>query len=348
VEPIGIAIEVRSAETFGARNARDSYDWEFTPVGQTLPSKGPISVTERCAGPASEAHQTQRRGGCSIPDNPLIINDIHCPRPSSTPLTGAGRCIPAWTLHSHDLERVQERGGSTLPSSFQAGDGPMLCIACLGTGEFPGKRTCQRCAGQGDLPDTRLNNPMCPYCIGKGRDRFHKGQLCSVCDGWGRLPSGEDSGPTVDIVHAAPKQPVAETNEPGDPDPLEDVLRSLVGDVEVCDPSLAASSLDSLRLLRRCDLIRVLTHDIDADVLPHIREFTRELPRFLFRRYGGREIRDRYVLTKSEIIFLGPTTEDGNGPPPTLIRVPVEVAGEMIQDVRVGFNRLWSAGNRLG
>jgi len=152
---------------------------------------------------------------------------------------------------------------------------------------------------------------------------------------------------------------VAETNEPGDPDPpydkhqgnrnqLEDVLRSMVGDVEVCDPSLATSSLDRLRLLDRCDLIRVLTHGVDANVLPRIREFTRELPRFLFRRYGGREISDRYVLTTTEIFFLGPSTEDGNGRSPTLIRVPVDVAGEMIQDVRVGFDRLWRAGDRLG
>ncbi len=235
----------------------------------------------------------------------------------------------------------------------------MLCLPCLGTGEFPGRRTCRRCAGQGDLPDTRLNNPMCPVCIGKGRDPFHKGQLCSVCDGWGRLPGEEDSGRTVDMVRAVPKQPVAETDEPGDPDPLydrhpgnpnelEDVLRSMVGDVEVCDPSLAAVSLDRLRLLRRCDMIRVLTDDVDADVVPRIREFTRELPRFLFRRYGGREIRDRYLLTTTEIVFLDPSTKDGNGRSPTLIRVPVDVAGEMIEDVRVGFNRLWSAGARLG
>ena len=235
----------------------------------------------------------------------------------------------------------------------------MLCLPCLGTGEFPGRRTCQRCAGQGDLPDTRLNSPMCPYCIGRGRDPFHKGKLCSACDGWGRLAGKDDSGRTVDRVRTAPKQPIAETNEPGDLDPLydghpgdrnqlEDVLRSMVGDVEVCDPSLAVNSLNRLRLLCRCDMIRVLTHDVDADVLPRIREFTRELPRFLFRRYGGREIRDRYLLTTTEIVFLDPSTRSGNGRSPTLIRVPVDVAGEMIEDVRVGFNRLWSAGDRLG
>jgi hypothetical protein len=95
-------------------------------------------------------------------------------------------------------------------------------------------------------------------------------------------------------------------------------------------------------------MIRVLTHDVDADVLPRIREFTRELPRFLFRQYGGREIRDRYLLTTTEIVFLGPSTDDGNGRSATPIRVPVDVAGEMIEDVRVGFNRLWSAGDRLG
>ena len=235
----------------------------------------------------------------------------------------------------------------------------MLCLPCLGTGEFPGRRTCQRCAGQGDLPDTRLNNPMCPYCIGRGRDPFHKGQLCSACDGWGRLAGKDGSRRTVDMVRTAPKQPIAETNEPGELDPLYDghpgdrnqlehVLRSMVGDVEVCDPSLAANSLNRLRLLCRCDMIRVLTHDVDADVLPRIREFTRELPRFLFRRYGGREIRDRYLLTTTEIIFLGPSTDDGNGRSATPIRVSVDVAGEMIEDVRVGFNRLWSAGDRLG
>ena len=59
MEPIGFAIEVRSAETFGARNARDSYDWEFTPAGQTLPFLDPISV--RSGAPDPHPRATKRR-----------------------------------------------------------------------------------------------------------------------------------------------------------------------------------------------------------------------------------------------------------------------------------------------
>lgn len=231
----------------------------------------------------------------------------------------------------------------------------MLCLPCLGSGEFPSGRPCPRCAGGGGLPDTRATNPMCPYCVGTGRDPFHKGRLCFACDGWGRLPGPADPELASETAPAVPHEPARESGEsvspcgptPQSPIELEDLLRELAGDVDVCDPSLDEDSLHRLRLLDRCDMIRVLTYGVDADVFPRIREFVRELPRFLFRLYGGREFRDRYLLTSSEIIFLGPRPGDGGDDSPTLIRVPAQVAGEMIQEVRVGFNRLWSAGNKL-
>lgn len=233
----------------------------------------------------------------------------------------------------------------------------MLCLPCLGSGEFPKGRSCPRCGGGGDLPDTRLEKPMCPFCVGTGRDPFRKGKLCEVCDGWGRVPGPAKSGQAAETTHDTPRDSAGETYEgdsaslsvetPHHPNRLEDLLRDLVGDVDVCYPSFTTESLDHFRLLERCDMIRVLTCDVEADVLPRIREFVRVWPRFLFRRYGGREIRDRYLITCTEIIFVGPSPEDANGHSPTLIRVPADVAGEMIQDVRLGFNRLWGAGNTL-
>lgn len=210
------------------------------------------------------------------------------------------------------------------------------------------------------MPDDRANNAMCPYCIGKGRDPFHKGRLCTACEGWGRLPDRKEIATTEGATRTGTDRPdvAAKGREERDPppidratlptDPLEDLLRDMVGDVEVCEPSLDEECLERLRLLRRCDLIRVLAHDVDAHVVPRIREFTRELPRFLFRRYGGQEIHDRYVLTPSEIVFLGPRAGDGNGRGSALIRVPLGVAREMIEDVRLGFDKRWSAGERLG
>ncbi len=234
----------------------------------------------------------------------------------------------------------------------------MLCLPCLGSGEFPSGRPCPKCTGGGDLPDTRLANPMCPYCVGTGRDRFHKGKLCSACDGWGRVAGSADAGRMADTAQAGPRRSARKASETGDsgsprgstprnPTQLEDLLREMAGDVDICDPSLNEGSLDRLRLLDRCDMIRVLTHDVEANALPRIREFVRELPRFLFRLYGGRELRDRYLLTSTEIIFLGPGPSDSNDDSATLIQVPADVAGEMIQEVRLGFNQLWSAGNKL-
>jgi len=248
----------------------------------------------------------------------------------------------------------------------------MLCLPCLGTGEYPGGRTCPRCAGRGELPDDRLHNPMCPYCIGKGRDPFARGKLCSACDGWGRLPGKEQpeqavatlqgtpagdmpsrrsssGGGGVDAAPGVPKGAAAAGPHSRAPaaDRLDDLLGDMVGDVEVCVPSLDAGSLDRLRLLRRCDLIRVLAHDVEVGLVPRIRQFTRDLPRFLFRRYRGREIQDRFVLTPSEIIFLEPRPQEGNGRESMLIRVPSSVASEMIEDVRAGFDRKWRAAERL-
>lgn len=235
----------------------------------------------------------------------------------------------------------------------------MLCLPCLGSGEFPSGRPCPRCIGGGELPDTRLTNPMCPYCVGTGRDRFHRGKLCSACDGWGRVAGSADSGRVTDTAQTVPRVPDGKGQEtessaapgglkPGNLTELEHLLQEMAGDVDVCDPTLNEESLDRFRLLDRCDMIRVLTYDVDANALPRIREFVRELPRFLFRLYGGRELRDRYMLTSTEIIFLGPSPRGDEGDDsPALIRVPANVAGEMIQEVRLGFNQLWGAGNKL-
>lgn len=241
----------------------------------------------------------------------------------------------------------------------------MLCLPCLGTGEFPRGRTCERCSGRGDLPDARLANPMCPYCVGKGRDPFERGKLCSICDGWGRLPERRDPEP-VAIPAGGARAAVGATG-PGNrvssggrglalptgvwvapAVDLEKLLADLTGDVDLCEPRLAGDTLERLRLLARCDLIRVLTQEVDAEAYPHIREFTRELPRFLFRRYGGRVIADRYVLTPSEVVFLRPTGKDESSGLPSAIRVPATMAPEMVEDLRAGFNRMWSAGERLG
>ncbi len=233
----------------------------------------------------------------------------------------------------------------------------MLCLPCLGRGEFPRGRCCPRCDGSGNLPDTRLTKPMCPFCVGTGRDSFRKGRLCSACDGWGRVHGPADTERATETTHTAPRKPAGDTEECDSAslqgaavqhaNDLENLLCELMGDVAVCYPSFTEESLAGFRLLTRCDLIRVLTCDVEADLLPNIREFVQELPRFLFRRYGGREIRDRYLLTSTEVIFMGPGAADHNGHSPTLIRVPVDVAGEMIQDVRLAFNRLWAAGNSL-
>lgn len=218
----------------------------------------------------------------------------------------------------------------------------MLCLPCLGSGEFPSGRPCPMCQGRGDLPDTRAENPMCPFCIGTGRDRFHKGRLCSACGGWSRLPGPAEAARIADTKPPAPAEPA-----PRGPDPLQKLLQELAGDVDICDPSLDEDSLDRLRLLDRCDMIRVLTQDVQTAAFPRVRDFVRELPRFLFRQYCGRDLRDRYVLTSSEIVFVCPVNSDETADSPGLIRVPEAFAGEMIQEVRLVFNRLWSAGNTL-
>lgn len=241
----------------------------------------------------------------------------------------------------------------------------MLCVPCLGSGQFPAGQTCGRCGGRGTLPDQHADRPMCPYCIGTGRDPFHKGHLCSLCEGWGRVPERKvpaPANPTDGNASVAEDGRRAAGHEgslsrPGgvelvsptpSPRSLEDLLRDMAGDVDVCEPFLASDDFERIALLRGCDMVRVLAQEVEQDVLARIRPFTREFPHFLFRKYLGRAIRDRYVLTHREVIFLGPRPEAGNGASEALIRVPATVAGEMIEDVRVGYNRQWRAADRLG
>lgn len=235
----------------------------------------------------------------------------------------------------------------------------MLCLPCLGTGQYPQGRTCRRCGGRGELPGDRLHDPMCPYCIGTGRDPFHRGSLCACCDGWGRKSDQEQPSRAEDVRVAAPPVTDVEggSDGPGAPgeasDPevrgrLEDLLEGMGGDVEVSEPSLGVESLRRLRFLRNCDLVRVLAYDVDRETLSGVRGFTRELPLFLFRRYRGRELRDRYVMASNEIVFLEPQPRGGGEGGSRLIRVPASFAGEMIEDVRSTFDRVWRAAERLG
>jgi hypothetical protein len=200
---------------------------------------------------------------------------------------------------------------------------------------------------------------MCPYCIGTGRDPFQKGKLCSVCEGWARVPDEEtaplpSAGRTEGSVTSRKGESEASSAgvQSGVPTArarsLEDLMRDLAGDVDVCEPVLASDAFDRLHLLRHCDMIRVLAHEVEEPLLTRIRSYTKEFPHFLFRRYVGRAIRDRYLLTPVEVLFLSPRTDDGNGHQETMIRVPATIAGEMVEDVRVGYNRMWRAADRLG
>lgn len=220
----------------------------------------------------------------------------------------------------------------------------MKCPPCAGKGRhhYYVNSFCKICKGTGLLLDDRLNNPVCAPCNGTGRHHYYVNSYCEVCGGWGRLPkpvkdSTPKTGVIVTMVEAGkPRTAYVE---------LQDLLHDLNGIVRVCDPYYGTGTLYRLDLLSRCSEVRFLSRTPDLSekaILPRaMSEFRKEHPNFFFRRSLTTDFHDRFVLSDTEIIVLGHGLRDLGNKDSFVIRLPLDLAHDVIEATRNSFEGRW-------
>jgi len=228
----------------------------------------------------------------------------------------------------------------------------MHCPPCHGTGRaFRRGEKCQLCKGRGELPDEWENRPICNFCFGTGRGGIAQGHgaLCSVCGGYGHL------APEPEPVAVAVDGPLAFFIEAGKPRTaqlrLKDVFASLNGELRICDAYYGTGTLLRLDGLTHCAPVRFLTQIADTRERPQLpralTEFTAEHPAVEFRRHAGRDLHDRYVLAETEVILLGHGLKDIGSRESFIIRLPKELVGDLLHELRVSFDAKWTGASPL-
>ena len=220
----------------------------------------------------------------------------------------------------------------------------MKCPPCGGSGRhhYYVNEICKICKGIGSLPDDRLNNPVCAPCDGTGRHHYYVNAYCKDCGGWGRLPKP--------VKQTTPRTGVIVTMvEAGRPRTahvqLQRLLHDVKGTVRVCDPYYGTGSLYRLDLLSQCNEVRFLTRTPDSSertiLLRAISEFMKEHPNVLFRRSPSADFHDRFILSDNEIIVLGHGLKDLGNKDSFVIRLPLDLAHDVIDATRNNFDDRW-------
>jgi hypothetical protein len=220
----------------------------------------------------------------------------------------------------------------------------MKCPACDGKGKhhYYMNSLCKICKGTGSLPDDRLNNPVCPPCNGTGRHHYYANSYCTVCGGWGRLPKPtNDTMPKTGVIVT-----MVETNKPRTAHiELQALLKDISGVVRICDPYYGTGTLYRLDLLAKSNEVRFLSRTPDSGekaILPRaLSEFRKEHPHIFFRRSTTADFHDRFILSDVEIIVVGHGLKDLGNKDSFVIRLPLELAQDVIEATRKTFDDRW-------
>jgi len=219
----------------------------------------------------------------------------------------------------------------------------MKCPTCEEhPGRFPGAYDkCTVCEGTGTLPDSRISNPDCPVCKnhpGRFPGRY---DICSQCDGWGKLRD-EDVVAKKNLTIMVLKEGKPHTAH----SEIADIFKDLSGVIRVCDPYYGTGSLSRLELLQECQSIMFLTKKPDSSektyINKRIEEFNEEYPQFKFRKFKGKGLHDRYILSKEKLIILGQGIKDVGKKESFALVVDRSILGHIIDDLIQSFDNKWA------
>ena len=252
--------------------------------------------------------------------------------------------------------------------------GFISCPPCDGTGfawgiRYDGK--CPLCKGERLLPNSRANLPTCHFCNGRGKKDGIMPQLCPECGGWGNREPSYVSDPnqrlaqlvselgvrqhiSEDLTQSESKVQILQINA-GRPNSahmeVAELFGALSGLAMVCDPYYGQGSLARLSEIDSCSSVRVLTSKPDSkekSFLPkRLEEFTKEYPQFEFRKYKGKELHDRYIVTDDNLILMGHGLKDIGGKESFVVKLDRSLAGDTIDSLKNSFDSKWNAAEPL-
>lgn len=227
------------------------------------------------------------------------------------------------------------------------GKGPsgyVECKLCGGTGRANGydlRNPCQYCDSRGYRRKDQALTERCTMCGGSGRKLgYLSGQACEFCKGYGlRRPcAAEVDQAGVELVYIEAGKPHTARKE------LRELIAPLAGEVHICDPYMGDRTLANLDSLLHRGPIQFLTGSkarTRDDVL--LKDYQSEHSQVEFRRHGGGDLHDRYILTQDHLVLLGHGLKDLGGRESFGIRLGKDEAEEVIETVRREFDRRWSA-----
>jgi hypothetical protein len=214
----------------------------------------------------------------------------------------------------------------------------------MGTGKSANTgRLCPICKGHGELPDDPNRTKLCKPCFGTGISSI-TGKICELCGGYGKLaPVDSNTTPTDAPLVFFVKAGTPWTTHLR----LHEVFEQLSGEICICDPYYGKGSLLQLDLLQHCSPIRFLTQNPEKNekqtLQKALQAWESQHGNVEFRRYGGRDLHDRYVLAQDEIILLGHGLKDVGSKDSFIIRLTSELVADLIKDVRNSFESKWQS-----
>ncbi|MFC1596487.1 hypothetical protein ACFL5Q_00875 [Planctomycetota bacterium] len=199
------------------------------------------------------------------------------------------------------------------------------------------------------ISDPEPGQIQCHWCGGNGRKHGVVAELCEWCEGRGyRHPQHEvaqqEGGPFVFFVEAGKPRTAHVT--------LLSILSPLDGEVRICDPYYGTGTL--LRLDPIADKpIRFLTRQPDSKeqssgiLSKAVAEFFKQHPNVEFKRHSTRDLHDRFILCRTELILLGHGLKDIGNKDSFIVRLSRDIAADTIDEVTDSFDRKWANAEKL-
>ena len=131
----------------------------------------------------------------------------------------------------------------------------------------------------------------------------------------------------------------------------EKILQNLEGELRIVDPYCGIRTLDILSNISN-DVVKFLTkrENLNKDkkrFLRELRDFNSEHPNFEFRDYTNRDIHDRYIISRDNLVLLGHSIKDLGGKESFAVILSKEENVDVYDAMITNFNRRWKSSSKL-
>jgi len=149
-------------------------------------------------------------------------------------------------------------------------------------------------------------------------------------------------GEELDVVYFESEKPRTSRKK------FVDLLKSLKGDIKICDPYLNEDTLDSLEKIKNAD-IKFLTSNFKQNIRvsdKDLKDFKTENPKISIKAINSDCLHDRYIITDKILYLLGHGFSVRKKES-FVIMLPKKIAGDLIQSLSSVFDTRWKNKNNV-